>query len=349
MFESLKNLLKHFTGSQEKTAAPEPAPTTPEPVPAAPEPAPAAAESTPAAEISSESPAPAESETSSQYITLAKFNLGLGSIGPDNRDDVDLKVVNEMYQAVAAGLFNIPVSGAVPEICVDGRTNKDGTRISAPCAAGGTLSVVYGGDLGGAAASADTSEIQLTTQTVNTLQQKGHATGVHGDDHSSCGCGACAKAPTIYQHITERINDIASLVSQLGINVTDAEKESIVQQANNRLSQAGFFAEDRAAVVQAARDAGASYEELVGKHNELGIALNTRSGTTVDRTAIRAKYGPQYDVFVVDAWAFGNAAKDINASGNEADEQRIAKAITVQNVATASILGHGSLPVVPIA
>ena len=330
MFESLKNLLKHFTGSKEATSS--------EPN----------ISSTQASAASAANPTPVES-FSNQYITLAKFNLGLGSIGPDNRNDVDPKTVNEMYQAIAAGLFNIPVSGKVPEICVDGRTNKDGSRFSAPCAAGGTLSIVYGGDLGSGAAAVDVNEIQLTTQMINTLKEKGHSTGVHGDDHSSCGCGACAKAPTIYQHISERINDIASLVSQLGINVTDSEKESIVQQAKNRLSQASFFAEDRASVVQAAQDSGALYEELVGKHNELGIALNTKPGTTVDRSAIRAKYGPQYDVFVVDAWAFGNAAKDINASGNEADEQRIAKAITLQNVATASILGHGSLRIVPIA
>ena len=331
MFESLKNLLKHFTGSKEATSA---EPDT----------------STQASAVSAPTPTPTPVESySNQYITLAKFNLGLGSIGPDNRNDVDPKTVNEMYQAIAAGLFNIPVSGKVPEICVDGRTNKDGSRFSAPCAAGGTLSIVYGGDLGSGAASGDVNELQLTTQMINTLKEKGHSTGVHGDDHSSCGCGACAKAPTIYQHISERINDIASLVSQLGINVTDSEKESIVQQAKNRLSQAGFFAEDRASVVQAAQDSGALYEELVGKHNELGIALNIKPGTTVDRSAIRAKYGPQYDVFVVDAWAFGNAAKDINASDNEADEQRIAKAITLQNVATASILGHGSLRIVPIA
>lgn len=341
MFESLKNLLKHFTGSEEKASIATPAPaTTPESEPST---------SVTGTNLEHESSAQAANASVTQYITLGKFNLGLGSIGPDNRDDVDPKVVDEMYQAIAAGLFNIPVSGAVPEICVDGRTDKDGARISAPCAAGGTLSIVYGGDLGNNAAAADIDEMQLTTQTVSALKGKGHSTGVHGDDHSSCGCGACAKAPTIYQHIAERINDIASLVSQLGINVTESEKESIVQQAKNRLGQAGFFAEDRAAVVQAARDAGALYEELVGKHNELGIALNTKPGTTVDRSAIRAKYGPQYDMFVVDAWAFGNAAKDINTTGDEADEQRIAKAITLQNVATASILGHGSLRIVPIA
>ncbi len=327
MFESLKNLLKHFTGSQETASA------------------------TPDTTISETNIAPhaVVNSFSDQYITLGKFNLGVGSIGPQNRNDVDPQTVNEMYQAIAAGLFNIPVTGLIPEICVDGRTNKDGTRMNAPCAAGGTLSIVYGGDLGGNSTDDDINEIQLTVQAIKTLKSKGHSTGVHGDDHSSCGCGACARAPAIYQHITERISDIASLIKQLGINLTDSEKEIITQQAKNRLSKADFFADDRTAVVQAAQDTGAHYEELVGKHNELGIALNTKPGTTIDRSAIRAKYGPQYDMFVVDAWSFGTAAKDINLAGNENDIQRIAKAITIQNVATASVLGHGSLRIIPIA
>ena len=328
MFESLKNLLKHFTGSQETE------PTTSAPA---------------SSNQKTEEASKTASEDSLQYITLGRFNLGIGSIGPDNRNDIDQKVLNEMYQAIAAGLFNVPVNGSVPEICVDGRTNKSGHRKNAPCAAGGTLSIVYGGDLGGNSASVDVTEVQLTAETISTLKGKGHQTGVHGDDHSDCGCGACAKAPTIYQHITERINDLAALISQLGINITESEKDSIVQQAKNRLNQAGFFAENRASVVQIAQDTGAEYEELVGKHNELGIALNTRAGTTVDRSAIRSKYGPQYDMFVVDAWAFGNAARDINSTDHETDEQRIAKAITLQNVATASILGHGSLRIIPIA
>ncbi|PTQ86969.1 cadmium-containing carbonic anhydrase [Nitrosomonas ureae] len=327
MFESLKNLLKHFTGSQESASA------------------------TPGTNTQHETTTSSatDEESNAQHITLGQFNLGIGSIGPDNRNDIDRKVLNEMYQAIASGLFNVPVNGSVPEICVDGRTNKSGYRKSAPCAAGGTLSIVYGGDLGSNSAATDINEVQLTTQTINKLKEKGRQAGVHGDDHSDCGCGACSKAPTIYQHITERINDLVSLTSQLGINITGSEKESIVQQAKNRLNQAGFFAENRASIIQAAQDTGASYEELVGQHNELGIALNTRVGTTVDRSAIRSKYGPQYDVFVVDAWAFGNAAKDINSTTNEEDEQRIAKAITLQNVATASILGHGSLPIIPIA
>ncbi len=325
MFESLKNLLKHFTGSQET-------------------------ESTTTAVGSQQSePTPQAVEANSpQYHTLGKFNLGLGSIGPANRTDIDPNTVNAMYQSIAAGAFNIPANGTVPEICVDGRTDKDGKRKNAPCAAGGTLSIVYGGDLGGASIASDTNETQLTIRIINTLKDKGHATGVHGDDHSSCGCGACAKAKIIYQHISERINDIASLTSQYGINLTETEKETIVQQAKNRLNQSDFFAEDRAAILHTAQENGSIFEELVGVHNELGIALNTQPGTTIDRSAIRAKYGPQYDMFVVDAWAFETAAKDVNPTGSEQNTQRIAKAITLQNMATASVLGHGSLSIIPI-
>ncbi len=114
------------------------------------------------------------------------------------------------------------------------------------------------------------------------------------------------------------------------------------------MTQFGFFAEDRATVLQTAKGHGASYEELIDAHNELGIALNTRSGTTIDRAAIRAKFGPQYDMFVVDVWAFGLAAKEVNQTGNDQDAARIVKAITLQNVAIASVLGHSSLPIVPI-
>ncbi|SFE91671.1 cadmium-containing carbonic anhydrase [Nitrosomonas sp. Nm166] len=323
MFESLKNLLKHFTGSQE------------------------AKFTTPAAG-GQQSESASHADSSTQYHTLSKFNLGLGTIGPANRNDIDQQTLSDMYQSIASGKFNIPVQGMVPEICVDGRTDKDGKRKEAPSAAGGTLSIVYGSDLG-SAANNENDEIQLTTQTINLLTSKGHATGVHGDDHSSCGCGACAKAKTIYQHITERINDIASLTSQYGINLTEAEKEFIVQKARNRLNQPGFFAEDRASVLHTAQQNGSIFEELVGVHNELGIALNTKPGTTVDRSAIRAKYGPQYDMFVVDAWTFGTAAKEVNPAGNDKDTQRITKAITLQNVATASVLGHGSLRIIPIA
>ncbi|GKS69901.1 hypothetical protein W03_19050 [Nitrosomonas sp. PY1] len=292
---------------------------------------------------------PQPNNARANYHTLGEFNLGLGAIGPENRTDVDQSVVNAMYQTIASGKFNIPVGDSVPSICVDGRCNKDGKREVSPSAAGGTLSIVYGADLGGASTSSDTNEITLATRISNTLKEKGHAIGVHGDDHSNCGCGACAKVKNIYQHIAEKINDIVSLTSQYGITLSQSEKDRIVQQAQNRLNQSNFFAEDRSSVLKNSQECGSVYEELVGAHNELGIALNTKPGTTVDRSAIRAQYGPQYDMFVVDAWTFANAAKAINSNEDAMATELIAKAITLQNVATASVLGHGSLRIIPIS
>jgi len=282
------------------------------------------------------------------FYTLGKFNLGVGKIGPDNRTDIDQNVLKEMYRRVAAGEFNIPVSGTLPEICVDGRTNRQGSRINAPSAAGGSLTMVYGRDLGDSGALNDKTEMQLTIETMDALKAKGYATAVHGDDHSNCGCGACAHAQKVYQHITDKIDPIAGLTGNYGIIISDTEKASIVGRAKNRLDHPSFFNEDRSAILQACQDHGANYEELVDAHNELGIAINMRQGTTIDRKAIRTTFGPQYDLFVVDAWTFATAAQELALESNKQDADRIAKAITIQNVATASVLGHSSLPIIPI-
>ena len=87
-------------------------------------------------------------EQESQFNTLGKFNLGTGSIGPANRTDIDKNVLNDMYKRLASGEFNKSVSSTIPVICVDGRTKADGTRLEGPSAAGGSLTMVYGSDLG---------------------------------------------------------------------------------------------------------------------------------------------------------------------------------------------------------
>ncbi|MCB1976579.1 MAG: cadmium-containing carbonic anhydrase [Nitrosomonas sp.] len=282
------------------------------------------------------------------FSSLGKFNLGAGSIGPANRTDIDQNFLNDMYKRLANGEFNKTVVSTVPVICVDGRTRADGTRIDGPSAAGGSLTMVYGSDLGNPEAQTEKTELQLTTEIINTLKQKGFETSVHGDNHSSCGCGACAKARDVYQHIANNIDNIIKLASQYCINISDEEKSIMVKRAHQRLQQPNFFHENRSSILKAAQENGANYEELVSAHNELGIALNTRAGTTVDRAAIRAAFGPQYDIFVVDAWTFNSAAKELINSDNDQSIALIAKAIAVQNVATASVLGHASLPIIPI-
>ena len=86
MFESLKNLLKHFTGNQESESPASPVSATNAP-------------------SSNSQP----SKTNNPHFhTLGEFNLGLGTIGPTNRNDIDQQTLIDMYQAIAAGTFNIP-------------------------------------------------------------------------------------------------------------------------------------------------------------------------------------------------------------------------------------------------
>ena len=53
-----------------------------------------------------------------------------------------------MYQSIAAGTFNVPANGLCRKFVCEA-VPKPMDRVSARRAVGGTLSIVYGGDLGG--------------------------------------------------------------------------------------------------------------------------------------------------------------------------------------------------------
>jgi len=283
-----------------------------------------------------------------QYHTLEDFGLGKGTIGPENRADIEFEKLLRMQTRVASGEFNVPVDGIVPDVCVDGRTKDDGTRKMSPSAAGGTLSTVYARKLADNGLLEEDNCLELTSKTVELFTKSGYGTGVHGDDHGDCGCGACMRAPEIFQHIADNSEKIVAALSALGVKISPESQQSIASNAKKTLNSGKFFAVDRASVLKAAQISGADYEGLVGVHNELLIAINTREGTTIDRAMIREVFGEQYDLFVVDVWAFRNAAEKTNITGYEEQTDRVYDAMLMQNVATASILGHKSLSIVAI-
>lgn len=282
------------------------------------------------------------------FNTLGDFGLGIGSIGPENRTDIDPEVVKDMYERIVAGEFLVSIEAVVPAGCVDGRVGGGGTRIPLPSAAGGTLSIVYGRDLADPGYLVDKTETELVEQTVNELQEKGHKTGVHGDDHGPCGCGACAKAREVYQHISDKADVLVNVSEKYGITISDQEKSHIVERANLRLANDSFFAGDRKSILDKAREKGAAYEELCKDHFELAVAINTQPGKTIDRAKIMEVFGDQYEVFVVDVWSFANGASEVNLSGYSEDADRTVKAMVMQNFATASVLGHSSLPILVV-
>jgi len=281
-------------------------------------------------------------------ITFKDFGLGVGSIGIEGRTDIERAKLQQMVEGLAGGEFNVPVNQVVPIGCVDGRTKEDGSREEVPCAAGGSLSTVYALALADDGHMSDMSELELTKNTLQLMSSRGHETGVHGDDHGPCGCGACAKAGEVFKYITEKSDAIITALSALGVVVTDEQKQLIVKNADTKLSQGNFFAEDRSSILAAAQNVGAGYEALVGQHNELLVAINTVEGTTIDRTKIRDLYGAQYDIFVLDAWSIRKAAEAASTTGYPEETENISAAMFMQNVATAAVLGNGSLGIVTV-
>jgi len=190
----------------------------------------------------------------------------------------------------------------------------------------------------------------LSLTPVNKLKDSDMPVGAHGDDHGPCGCGACAQCLAIFEHIAEDLRDIAKLAEGLGVPVTPENQEIVVDNARHTLEN-GFFVPERSDTLVTARESGAKYEELAGPHGELFLGINTIPGTTISRERIREEFGPGYDLFVADAWSLSNVANvpGFNNTGYSEEADRITQAGVVYNLATASQLGHESLPIVSVS
>jgi hypothetical protein len=74
--------------------------------------------------------------------------------------------------------------------------------------------------------------------------------------------------------------------------------------------------------------------------------INKRQDTTLDRNALAAEFGSDYQAFNVDAWAFEEAARVTSLSDEEV-KQKIA-AMTFYNLATTLVLAGSKMRVVVI-
>jgi len=281
------------------------------------------------------------------FETLGKLGLGLGNIGPENRNSEKIKKLPEMQRRVAAREFNIKVESDVPWICVDGRFISLRTRPDAPSGAGGTNGVAYARVLGDTSLLRGVGELEVIKSTTEIMKREGKPVGVHGADHGDCGCGACAEALKIFEHIANNIDKIVVAADVLGVPISPENQSIIVDNASSRLEN-GFFVPDRSKTLQTARDAGADYEEFVGDHKELIVSVNTIPGTTVSRGLIKKEFGEGYELFVLDAWALPNAAEAVATTGSPEEVDLLTQASVAFNIATASTLGHGSLAIVPV-
>lgn len=302
-------------------------------------------------------------------VLLGSFGLGNpnSTIGIETRDDIDVEVLNASFEALASAEFNVPVSDSVPVVCIDGRFNENGTREDAPSGAGGSLTGTYGVALAGSGLYVAKNELELVQATFGVLQGSGNRVGVHGDNHSACGCGACAQAKTIFGNIPSAFDSISQLAGAINIDINPDRDRIINNAARLADESSGFFADDRSQVLETARNAEGSVNEIVvDDHLEVVGAVNMRPNTTVSRVAYRnyvctllmergmdqeaaIKQASRYEMFVIDAWSLPNMAQTLAQTGYESDQRSLLNAMTVQNIATSSHLAHPSLPLVVVS
>lgn len=290
--------------------------------------------------------------------TRIEFELGAaatGNIEPGTRE-LDRETLSRLEQDVVSSRFDIPVVEGyfLPCGCIDGRCPDAHDAFNAtPNAAGGTLSLLVGElltDKANIASTAQNSEEALASlitylQTAGYGDQVGGHTGpAHGPNaDTASGCGANDALRPIFGQMVDKGDVIRTVLQKLGID--DASLPQILENASELHSRTDFFAAGKTvATTLESESPEGNCPALVGAHNEVLIRLNTVEGRTIDRRAIQAEYGDDYQIFNVDVWALQGAAETLAVSEDTVDSKFAA--MVVYQVATALQLCGPSMKVI---
>lgn len=259
-------------------------------------------------------------------VFLLTQATGTIQAGPDQQTRLD-----ELTSRLAAGDFFVPVVQKLASKCIDGRP---GAKAIAPNSSGGSETLMVADDLTYKRFAAG-STLEGYSLVLNELQEAGQPIGGHTDDHArdaASGCGANDKLEPIYAFIAEHGEVLRGLAIELGVSVEDVAHDLIVTNAAARTE---FSPGSELLTVLETADPKA-VDVLNGEHKEVITVVNTVAGTTLNRLALAAEFGPSYQAFNVDAWTFPEVAAFL--AKNEAEVPALVLAQTYYNFATAHVL-----------
>lgn len=268
--------------------------------------------------------------------------LGALAQGTIEAGDGQTERLDELTERVRTGEFSRPIEWAGPEKmtlvrCVDGRVPEGGMNPLGPNSAGGTESLFVADDLTAKRfAAPDGTTASGYANVLAFLKTAGYTVGGHTDTHASgsaSGCGANDKLPLIYAFIAERGDDIRRTAATFGVAVADMTHELIINNAAARTD----FSVGANLLDSLKKNAEPRFlDVLSGSHQEVLTYLNAAPNTTLDRDALVAEFGAAYQVFCADVWAFGDAARLIATSEDDALQK--SAALVYYNIATACVL-----------
>ncbi len=242
--------------------------------------------------------------------------------------------LDEVTERLLDGEFHVTTEYRIVAGCIDGRC---GCSLK-PTSAGGTESLMVADDLTNKQFQGnDRTTRSAYRNIVNFLQKISKPVGGHDDQNASdiaTGCGANDKLPQIYDMIARKGDYIRALAVEYGINVDDVTHEQIVSNSKDRAE----FSTGPELKAELDVATNGEYDHLEGSHNEVVIVLNTQFGTTLDRDALKAEFGDDYQAFNVDVWAFDESANSISTIDDSEESRRKIVALAYYNFATALTL-----------
>lgn len=277
---------------------------------------------------------------------ITETKLGAKAQGTIEAGPEQQERLQEFVERVRGGEFHVRVDEVIPRRCIDGRSPEDGFNDVAVNSAGGTETILVADLLtterfhqDGANTNEDYGRV------VDFLQDAGYKVGGHSDDHAEgekSGCGANDKLPAIMHFMATEPDTLLQTAKAFGVNVDEATHSAITQKAASLVSEEGRFSAGGELLRTLREKAGdEAVDPLSGAHNEVIALINTEYGTTLDRNALKAEFGENYQAFNVDVWAFSEAAKAISLSEEEAKAKEVA--MLYYNVAAAYVLGGPNL------
>jgi hypothetical protein len=269
------------------------------------------------------------------------FTLDSHAIGSIQANGAQSERLEELTERIATGEFHHPVAEgmSIPARCVDGRS------------AGGSETLFVADDLTvKGLATPDGTTLSAYKNMLNWLRVHGFEVGGHTDTYvqgNASGCGANDKLEIIYDYIANRGDVLRAVGSDLGIAISEDVHDLIVKNAQER-SQ---FSGGRELLNVLKENANSEFlDTLVGEHKEVATVVNMKEGTTLDRTALKNEFGPDYQAFNVDAWSFEAAAKAISVEPLEAFEiEAKVVAMVYYNLATALVLAGPKMRVIVLS
>lgn len=274
------------------------------------------------------------------YMTLGGLAKGDIQGSPETHDRLD-----DFTNRVGSGEFHTHTDITLPCGCIDGRC---GCKVR-PNSSGGTYTMAVADDLLEQKYAGDGTTEDMARNVYRSLRERGFDVGghtaedTHGDANS--GCGANDQLAKIYGIIATNGDALRDLAIAFGIVPTDEEHAAVLAGASRRTE----FSSGKDVLDAMTDEAGtANIDVLQGGHKEVVAVINHRAGTTLDRDAVAAAFGDEYQAFNIDAWALENGARALYPDGDEATIARTVTAMVYYNLATALALCGPNMRVVTL-